>query len=150
VSVQYFEDLAVGQKFGTSTLRVDEAAIVGFAREFDPQRFHLDDAAARKSIFGGLAASGWHTAAMMMRLCVASEFKPAGGIVGVGGELTWLKPVRPGDELRVEVEVLETRVSRSRPKQGVVRIRLTTFNQDGDAVQTFTPTLFVERRCPAG
>jgi acyl dehydratase len=149
VSVQYFEDLAVGQKFGTPTVSVDAAAIVGFAREFDPQPFHLDDAAARETIFGGLAASGWHTAALTMRMCVAGEFKPAGGIIGVGGELTWLKPVRPDDRLHVEVEVLETRVSRSRPKHGVVRIRLTTFNQDGDAVQTFVPTLFVERRYPA-
>lgn len=142
----YFEDLAVGQKFRSATLRVEEAAIVAFAREFDPQPFHLEDAAARDSIFGGLAASGWHTAAMTMRLCVASEFRPAGGIVGVGGELNWLKPVRPGDELRVEVEVLETRVSKSRPKQGVVRVRLTTSNQNGETVQTFTPTLFVDRR----
>jgi acyl dehydratase len=147
--VQYFEDLEVGQKFGTSTLRIDEAAIVEFAREFDPQPFHLDDAAARETIFDGLAASGWHTAALTMRLCVGGEFKPAGGILGIGGELTWLKPVRPGDQLRVEIEVLETRISRSRPKHGVVRIRLTTFNQDGDAVQTFVPTLFVERRHPS-
>ena len=144
--MQYFEDLEAGQNFSSASLRVDEAAIIEFAQQFDPQPFHLDDAAARHSIFGGLAASGWHTAAMTMSLCVGSKFKPAGGIVGVGGELTWLKPVRPGDELHVEIEVLETRVSRSRPQQGVVRIRLTTINQDGETVQTFVPTLFVDRR----
>ena len=81
-----------------------------------------------------------------MRLCVASDFRPAGGILGIGGELTWLKPVRSGDELSVEIEVTETRPSRSRPGQGVVKIRLTTLNQHGEPVQTFTPTLFVDRR----
>ena len=144
--MRYFEDLAVGQKFSSPRLRVDEAAIKAFAAEFDPQPFHLDEEAARATLFGGLAASGWHTAAMTMRLCVASDFQPAGGILGIGGELTWLKPVRPGDELRVECEVLETRSSRSRPGQGVVKLRVTTLNQHGEAVQTFTPTLFVDRR----
>ena len=146
IGVRYFEDLAVGQKFGSPTLSVDAAAIKAFAAEFDPQPFHLDEAAARRSLFEGLAASGWHTAALTMRLCVAGDFRPAGGILGIGGELAWLKPVRPGDQLRVECEVLETRLSRSRPGQGVVKIRVTTLNQDGDAVQTFTPTLFVDRR----
>jgi acyl dehydratase len=146
VKQRYFEDFAAGQKFTSPTLRVDASAITAFAAEFDPQPFHLDDAAARQTIFAGLAASGWHTAAMTMRLCVASDFRPAGGILGVGGELTWLKPVRPGDELHVEIEVVETRASRSRPEQGIVKIKLTTLNQDGDPVQTFTPTLFVDRR----
>jgi acyl dehydratase len=142
----YFEDLEVGRKFVSSTLRVEADAIIAFAAEFDPQPFHLDDAAARHTMFGGLAASGWHTAAMSMRLCVASDFRPAGGIVGSGGELNWLKPVRPGDELHVEVEIVETRASRSRPLQGVVKIRMTTLNQHGDAVQIFAPTLLVDRR----
>jgi len=142
----YFEDLAVGQKFASPTLSVDAAAITAFAAQFDPQPFHLDDAAARETMFAGLAASGWHTAALTMRLCVASDFRPAGGILGIGGELSWLKPVRPGDELRVECEVLETRLSRSRPGQGVVKVRVTTLNQHGDPVQTFIPTLFVDRR----
>lgn len=143
--MQYFEDIAVGQKFNSPTLRVEAAAIVAFAAEFDPQPFHLDDAAARGSIFEGLAASGWHTAALTMRLCVASDFRPAGGIIGVGGELTWLKPVRPGDELRVECEVMETRSSRSRPGQGIVKLRITTLNQHNEPVQTFAPSLFVDR-----
>ena len=146
LSMRYFEDLAVGQKFASPTLSVDAAAITAFAAQFDPQPFHLDDAAARETMFAGLAASGWHTAALTMRLCVASDFRPAGGILGIGGELTWLKPVRPGDELRVECEVLETRLSRSRPGQGVVKVRVTTLNQHAEPVQTFIPTLFVDCR----
>ena len=143
---RYFEDLAVGQKFTSPTLCVDAAAITAFAAQFDPQPFHLDDEAARHTIFEGLAASGWHTAALTMRLCVASDFRPAGGILGIGGELNWLKPVRPGDALRVEIEIIETRLSRSRPGQGIVKICLTTLNQDDEPVQIFTPTLFVDRR----
>jgi acyl dehydratase len=143
---RYFEDLAAGQKFASPTLCVDADAITAFAAQFDPQPFHLDDEAARHTIFEGLAASGWHTAALTMRLCVASDFRPAGGILGIGGELNWLKPVRPGDALRVEIEIIETRVSRSRPGQGIVKVRLTTLNQDDEPVQIFTPTLFVDRR----
>ena len=105
--MQYFEDFAAGQRFASDRLTVDEAAIKEFAAAYDPQPFHLDDAAARHSLFGGLAASGWHTAALTMRLIVGSEFRPAGGILGFGGELAWLKPVRPGDELRIEAEILE-------------------------------------------
>jgi acyl dehydratase len=146
LNLHYFEDFEIGQKFVSPTLRVDAAAIIAFAAEFDPQPFHLDDAAARHTMFAGLAASGWHTAALTMRLCVASDFRPAGGILGTGGELNWLKPVRPGDELRVDIEVLETRASRSRPRQGLVKLRLTTLNQHGEPVQIFTPTLFVDRR----
>ena len=142
----YFEDFAVGQTFATGRRRVDAAEIVEFAAKYDPQPFHLDDKAARDSLFGGLAASGWHSAAMMMRLVVDSEFRPAGGIIGGGGELKWLKPGRPGDELRVESEIIELRESRSRPLQGLVTVRLTMFNQHGEAVQTFTPTLLVTRR----
>jgi len=141
----YFEDIAAGQTYRSPSLRIDAAAITGFAAEFDPQPFHLDDLAARKSLFQGLAASGWHTAALTMKLCLLSDFRPAGGILGVGGELTWLKPVRPGDALRVEIEVLDTRTSRSRPTQDLVKILITTLNRDGDPVQTFTPTLFVDR-----
>jgi acyl dehydratase len=144
----YFEDIAAGRTYRSPTLRIDAAAITAFAAEFDPQPFHLDDNAARRSIFEGLAASGWHTAALTMKLCLSSEFRPAGGILGVGGELLWSRPVRPGDDLRVEIEVLETRTSRSRPRQGLVKVRITTLNQDGEAVQTFTPTLFVDRRPP--
>jgi acyl dehydratase len=142
----YFEDIAAGQTYRSPELRMDAASITEFAARFDPQPFHLDDAAARDSLFEGLAASGWHTAALTMKLCLSSDFQPAGGIIGVGGELLWTRAVRPGDALRVEIEVLETRTSRSRPRQGVVKIRITTLNQQGDPVQTFTPTLFVDRR----
>ena len=144
--MHYFEDFAVGQKFDTGRRQVDAAEIIEFAAKYDPQPFHVDPDAAKASLFGGLAASGWHSAAMMMRLIVDSDFRPAGGIIGGGGELAWLKPVRPGDELRVEGEIIELRQSRSRPDQGLVKIRLTMLNQDGEAVQTFIPTLLVNRR----
>jgi len=146
MTVQFFDDLAPGQKFASPAVTVDAAMIKSFAREFDPQPFHLDEEAAEQSLFGGLAASGWHTAALTMRLCVASDFRPANGIIGGGGELAWVKPVRPGDTLRVEIEIIETRTSRSRPQQGVVKLRITTMNQHGDTVQTFSPTLLVDRR----
>jgi acyl dehydratase len=146
VNVQYFEDFAVGQKFASEPRPVSTAEIKAFAAQFDPQPFHLDEDAARKSLFDGLAASGWHTAAMSMRLCLESSFRPAGGIIGSGGELTWSKPVRPGDRLRVEIEVIETRLSRSRPGQGLVKVHIATQNQHGDTVQTFSPTLLIDRR----
>ena len=123
----YFDDLHVGQRFTSGTRAIDAGQIKAYAREFDPQPFHLDDEAARDSIFQGLAASGWHTAALTMRLLVDSELKPAGGLVGAGfDEFRWPRPVRPGDELRVESEVLEVRPSKSRPGQGLVKVRMTT------------------------
>jgi acyl dehydratase len=143
---RYFEDFVIGQKFASESQTVDAEAIKVFAAQFDPQPFHLDEEAARHSPFGGLAASGWHSAALAMRLCLASDFRPAGGILGTGGELVWSKPVRPGDALRVEIEVIETRPSRSRPQHGVVKVRVTTLNQHGETVQTFAPTLLVEQR----
>ncbi|HEX3536791.1 MAG TPA: MaoC family dehydratase [Stellaceae bacterium] len=146
MTVRYFEEFATGQTFRSSALRVDAEAIKRFAAEFDPQPFHLDEAAADTSMFRGLAASGWHTAALTMKLCVTSDFRPAGGILGIGGELTWLKPVRPGDELHAEMEIVEARESRSRPGHGIVKVRIATVNQHGETVQTFAPTLFVERR----
>jgi acyl dehydratase len=143
----YFEDLSVGQRFGSGRLRIDKERINSFAAEFDPQPFHLDEEAARHSFFGGLAASGWHTAAATMRLLVDSELKPAGGVIGAGfEELRWPRPVRPGDELRMESEVVEMRTSKSRPTQGLVKVRTTTLNQDGEAVQVFVATLVVQRR----
>lgn len=146
--VLYLEDLAAGQHFaGTTRIRVEERRAKDFAAEFDPQPFHLDEAAASASIFRGLAASGWHTAAMTMRLLLDSEFRPAGGIVGAGfDELRWPLPVRPGDELHVESEVLEVRPSKSRPDQGMVKLRTTTLNQDGKAVQVSVGNLVVPRR----
>ena len=144
---RYLEDFAVGQVFKTGRKRVDKDEIFVFAKEYDPQPFHLDEAAAQQSPFAGLAASGWHTAAMTMRLLVDGEFKPAGGILGVGfDELSWPRAVRPGDELYVLSEVLEVRPSKSRPDRGMIRVRNTTYNQNDEAVQIFTGNLMVPRR----
>src|SRR5688572_20753476 len=146
--MRYLEDFAVGQKFGGSRpIRVEEQRIKSFAAEFDPQPFHLDGEAARDTIFRGLAASGWHTAAITMRLLVESDVKPAGGIVGAGfDEFRWPRPVRPGDELRVEGEVLEIRASKSRPDQGVIKVRATTINQNNEPVQVSLGHLIVRCR----
>src|SRR3954463_12253324 len=113
---------------------------------FDPQPFHLDEKAAQDTIFRGLAASGWHTAAMTMRLLVESELKPAGGIVGAGfDEFRWPRPVRPGDELHLKSEVVDVRPSTSRPNQGLIKVRTTTLNQDSDPVQILVANLVVLR-----
>lgn len=148
MDLYYLDDLVPGQRFGGSArIRIEEERSKTFASEFDPQPFHLDEDAARASIFRGLAASGWHTAAVTMRLLVDSEFKPAGGIVGAGfDELRWPLPVRPGDELHVEIEVLEVRPSKSRPGQGLVKLRTTTLNQDEQVVQISVGNLIVLRR----
>jgi acyl dehydratase len=144
---RYLEDFGVGETFGSGRLKVAEERIRSFAKEFDPQPFHLDPAAAQHTIFHGLAASGWHTAAVTMRLLVESEFKPAGGIVGAGfDELRWPHPVRPGDELHLQSEVLEVRPSKSRPDFGLIKIRTTTLNQNGEAVQIFIGNLLVLHR----
>jgi acyl dehydratase len=144
---RYLEDFAVGQTFGSGRLRVDKEQIKAFAAEFDPQPFHLDADAARDTIFRGLAASGWHTAALTMRLLVESELGPAGGIVGAGfDEFRWPRAVRPGDELHIESEVLEVRPSRSRSNQGLVKVRTTTLNQNNEAVQIQIANLIVPRR----
>jgi acyl dehydratase len=149
----YLEDLAVGQVLRSSgePELVTAEAIKTFARQFDPQPFHLDEAAAAKTLFAGLAASGWHTTALTMRLQVRDGLPLAGGIVGAGlDELRWPRPVRPGDRLRVENEVLEVRPSRSRPDQGMVKVRTTTFNQNDEPVQIFVGNLVVPRRTPTG
>ena len=147
MTAQYLEDFAVAQTFGSGRIRVEKERIKTFASEFDPQPFHLDEDAARDTMFSGLAASGWHTAALTMRLLVESEFKPAGGIIGASfDELRWPRPVRPGDELRVESEILEVRPSKSRPNQGWIKLRITTLNQNGEAVQIFVGNLVVPSR----
>src|SRR5690348_8332813 len=147
MSARYLEDFAVGQTFGSGRLRIEQDRIKSFAAEFDPQPFHLDPAAAQHTIFRGLAASGWHTAAVTMRLLVGSELRPAGGVVGAGfDELRWTHPVRPGDELRIESEVLEVRPSKSRPDLGLIKVRTTTFNQNSEAVQVAVGNLLVQHR----
>jgi acyl dehydratase len=144
--VFYLDDLSVGQKFETGTYLMEEARIKSFAAEFDPQPFHLDEAAAKESVFGGLAASGWHTAAATMRMIVDGKFKLAGGSVGLGGEIAWPRPTRVGDTLRVHTEIVEIVPSRSKPNQGIVKIRNTTVNQHGEEVQVFTAKLMVFKR----
>ena len=150
MDLQYLDELVPGQRFnGTTRIRIDEDRLRAFAAEFDPQPFHLDESAANSSLFRGLAASGWHTAAVTMRLLVDSEFKPAGGIVGAGfDELHWPNPVRPGDELHVESEVLAVRPSKTRPEQGLVKVRTTTRNQHDEVVQVSVGNLVVQRRQP--
>jgi acyl dehydratase len=142
----HFEDYAVGQTFGSGRLKVDADQIKAFAAAFDPQPFHLDEETAKGTFFKGLAASGWHTAALTMRLLAESPIKPDIGIIGAGGEISWPKPVRPGDELRLESEILEVRPSQSRPDRGMIKVRTTTLNQNGDAVQILIANLIVTRR----
>ena len=148
MTLHYLEDFAPGQRHvGTTRFRVDAQRVKSFAAEFDPQPFHLDEAAAEQSLFRGLAASGWHTAAMTMRLLVDSDLQPAGGIIGAGfDEMQWPRPVRPGDDLRVEVDILDVRPSKSRPQQGMVKMRTTTLNQRDEPVQVSVGNLVVPRR----
>jgi acyl dehydratase len=143
----YLEDYTVGQVFGSGTATVDADRIKSFAAEFDPQPFHLDEVAASTSLFRGLAASGWHTAALSMKLLVESELRPAGGIVGAGGEeIRWPRPTRPGDVLTCVCEILETRPSQTRPEQGLIKVRLTTLNASRQEVQLLVMNLLVKRR----
>ena len=147
MNARYFDDFQIGQSFASGTLRVDKEQIKRFASEFDPQPFHVDEVAARSTIFGGLAASGWHTTALTMRLLVSSELKIAGGLVGAGlDELRWPRPVRPGDELHLESEVIAVRPSSSRPGQGIIKMRTTTFNQKDEPVQIMIANLVVPAR----
>jgi acyl dehydratase len=147
----FLDDLQVGHRFVSRAHVLERTEILRFAAEFDPQPFHLDDEAARHSLFGGLVASGWHTAAISMRLIVEAGAPFAGGIVGLGGEIVWPKPVYPGDTLQVHGEVLAIAPSRSRPDRGVVSIRNETRNGQGEVVQVFTARILVNRRpSPAG
>jgi acyl dehydratase len=145
----YLDDFQVGQRFTSATHLIDTAQIKAFARQFDPQPFHLDEEAAKGSVFGGLVASGWHTAAVTMRLQVESGVPIAGGIIGIGGEMSWPRPTRPGDVLRVVSEIKEVTPSRSRPDRGTVRMRSETRNQRDEVVQILDARLLVPRRAPA-
>ena len=142
----YLDALYVGQRFTSGTHRMEAARIKEFAAEFDPQPFHLDEAAAESSVFKGLAASGWHTAAVAMRLLVSGGPPFANGIIGFGGDFAWPRPTRPGDILHVVTEIIEITPSRSKPYQGVVTIRSTMLNQNGEAVYLLTAKLLVFRR----
>lgn len=145
----FLDDLWVGQRFTSASYALDEAQIKDFAAQFDPQPFHLDEAAARASLFAGLAASGWHTAAITMRLLVQGGVPVAGGIVGAGCEVAWPRPTRPGDVLQVDSEVIEVRPSQSKPDRGMVTMRSETRNQHGDVVQVLTAKMVVPRRMSA-
>jgi acyl dehydratase len=146
----YLEDLTPGRRFTAGPVTVTEAEIIAFAQRYDPQPFHTDPEAARAHpLFQGLAASGWHTAALTMPMVVQAIGHIAGGIIGGGGELQWPRPVRPGDSLSFEAEVLEATPSRSRPDRGSALMRNRTLNQHGEEVQVFTVRIVVPRR-PGG
>jgi acyl dehydratase len=146
----YLDDLRVGQRFTSGTHALDENQVIAFASQFDPQPFHLDGAKAEDMFFGGLVASGWHTAAITMRLMVQGGVPVAGGLIGAGAEVSWPQPTRPDDVLRVESEVIEVRPSRSRPDRGVVRVRSETRNQRDEVVQVLESRMIVPRRPEAG
>jgi len=142
----YLEDLRVGQRFASGTYVMEAPRIKAFAAEFDPQPFHIDESAAEATVFKGLAASGWHTAAVAMRLLVTGGLPFANGLVGLGGEIAWPRPTRPGDSLHIESEIVEITPSRSKPHQGIVTVRSTMFNQNGDAAYLLMAKLLVLRR----
>jgi acyl dehydratase len=141
----YLEDLAVGDEFRSGEHTLDAEQIIAFAKQFDPQPFHIDEAAAKESYFQGLAASGWHTMAISMKLIVAA-IPLAEGIIGAGGEISWPRPTRPGDVLHVESRVMEIKPSRSKPDRGRVTIRTQTYNQKGEVLQDFTASVLVFAR----
>jgi acyl dehydratase len=142
----YLEDLREGQRFVSASRTLTADDIKAFARDFDPQPFHLDEEAARGSFFGGLAASGWHTAALTMRLLVDGGLPFAGGVIGASGELSWPRPTRPGDTLHVECVIEKVTPSRSRPDRGMAAVRIETLNQHGETAQLFRVNVMAFRR----
>jgi acyl dehydratase len=145
----HLEDLRAGQRFVSGSHLVTAEEITAFAASFDPQPFHLDAAAAERSLFGGLAASGWHTAALTMRLLVDGGLPLAGGVIGASGELSWPRPTRPGDVLHAECTIEKITPSRSRPDRGMLTVRIETKNQRGETAQLFVVSVIAFRR-PAG
>lgn len=149
MSLLYLEDLQPGMRFMTDTLTLDEASLLAFAGQYDPQPFHLDAAAAQASVFAGLAASGWQTCSLSMRLVVTSDFgqRVANGLVGMGVDnLRWPRPTRPGDQLQCRIDILASKRSASQPAFGVVKLRWTTLNQHGDTVMSLDNTIWVAAR----
>jgi acyl dehydratase len=146
----YLDDLVVGRKFTTASATLTAADIKAFAAQFDPQAFHLDERAAEASVFRGLAASGWHTGSLSMRLMVESDFRIAGGLIGLSGEVSWPRATYAGDTIRVEIEILDIRVSASKPDRGIVTVRNTTLNQRGEPVQVGVFKMLVPRRSVSG
>ncbi|CAM5473800.1 MaoC family dehydratase [Eoetvoesiella caeni] len=145
-TLYFLDDLVVGQRFNSATYELTEDKLIAFASEYDPQPFHLDKAAAEATLFKGLAASGWHTAAITMKLLNSGGAPLAGGIIGAGGQVEWPRPTRPGDVLRVVSEVMEIIPSRSKPQQGIAVVRCETRNQNDEVLQILTAKLIVPRR----
>lgn len=146
----YFDDFTIGQTFTSPEYAVTADEIIAFGRQYDPQPFHIDPDAAPNSVFGQLVASGWHTAAMTMRMLIDSDVRPAGGSVGAGVDaLQWRKPVVPGDVLHLVIRVAELRPSRTKPDRGVLRLDVQTVNAAGDVVQTLVINSIVPRRVAA-
>jgi acyl dehydratase len=144
---RYFEDYTPGTIFTSGAIAVSEAEIIAFAQRYDPQAMHTDPAAAASGRFGGLIASGWHTAALMMRLFTTNFLSPASSVASPGiDELRWLQPVRPGDSLSLRVTVVEARRSRSRPQEGIVRSLIEVLNQDGAVVMSLKPISLIACR----
>jgi acyl dehydratase len=142
----YFEDFTVGRRFATADFEVTARDIKEFATRFDPQPFHLYDAVARRTLFGSLAASGWHTASITMRLLVTSPMHVPGGLIGLGGEISWPRPTHAGDVLHVESEVVDAKRSRSKPDRGIVTMRHETKNQRAEIVQVAVLKILVPSR----
>jgi acyl dehydratase len=143
----YLEDLAVGQKFTSGKSLVDEISILEFASQFDPQPFHTNVELAKNSFFKGLVASGWHTAGIAMRLLVESNLKPAGGLIGAGiDQLRWPIPVYPGDELSLDIEIIDIRRSQSKPDNGIVKVKILTKNQSNQIVMSYIATLVMKSK----
>ncbi|WP_422930433.1 MaoC family dehydratase [Singulisphaera sp. PoT] len=142
-----FEDFALGQTYRSGPVTMELTALKAFSAEFDPQPFHLDEEAGKASFFGGLVASGWHTAALTMKLLTSSDLKVEGGLIGVGiDELKWPRPVKAGDRLTLELEVIRLRTLKSRDDKGLLTVQSTTKNQDGEPVLTMIVNMIVPRR----
>ena len=144
-SGMYLDDVEVGQIFKSESYVMEVGRIKEFACEFDPQPFHIDESAAKESVFRGLAASGWHTAAVAMWLLTRSGLRFADGILGLGAEVSWPRPTRPGDILQMDTEIVEIRPSQSKPERGIVTIRSTMLNQNGETVYLLKAKLLVPR-----
>ena len=147
ITTLYLEDFAIGQKFTSGTSFIDEKSIKEFATQFDPQPFHTDAELAKSSFFKGLVASGWHTAGIAMRLLVESNLKPAGGLIGAGIEqLKWPLPTYPGDEISLDIEVVDIRRSSSNPNNGILKVKVLTKNQNSETVMSYVAALLVKSR----
>jgi acyl dehydratase len=143
----YMDDLKVGQKFTSGPLDVTADDIMAYAKKYDPQDFHTDPARAKNTVFGELIASGWHTASLTMRLIIEASPPMKGGMIGRSVErMSWLKPVKPGDKLFFEGEILDLRASNSNPERGIMRVKNTTFNQNHEPVLEMETVVFVPRR----